>query len=202
MTRITHFRRLHAVVTAVVTAAVLVTSLTACGGGEDEPDPTASVPAGFEVPDGVTITKPGTDRTAGESATVVHDVDGTVASAITVTITEVRKGAIEDFRFFSLQEDQLLSSPFYVDLTVVNEGPAGLGGVSLPVFARDDSNTLQPPTPVLGSFAPCPSGALPESFLPGETATLCLVYLVPQGHALVSVDLQPHGEDSAITWTP
>ena len=182
-------------------ALALALVLTACGGGDD-PEPKASIPAGFDVPDGVTITKAGAKRTRGEAATVVYQIDGTATSAVTVTINDVRKGVIEDFRFFSLQPEQQTTSPFYVDLTVVNEGPAGLGGASLPVFAHDDTKKLLPPTPVVGSFAPCPSGALPESFLPGETATLCLVYLVPQGHALVSVDLQPDGEDSAITWTP
>ncbi|GAA1727975.1 hypothetical protein [Aeromicrobium alkaliterrae] len=185
----------------VLCALALLVPLAACGGG-DEPKPTPSVPAGFEVPDGVTITKPGTKRTAGETATVVYQVDEQAASAITVTIANVRKGAIEDFRFFSLTPDQQAASPFYVDLTVVNEGPAGLGGVALPVFARDDADMLLPPTPIVGSFAPCPAGQLPESFLPGETATLCLVYLVPAGQVLVSVDLQPDGDDSAITWTP
>lgn len=186
----------------VLCALALLVPVAACGGGEEQSKPASSVPAGFEVPDGVTITKPGTDRKPGETAAVVYQVDGQAASAITVTIANVRKGAIEDFRFFSLTPDQLTSSPFYVDLTVVNEGPAGLGGVALPVFARDDADTLLPPTPIVGSFGPCPSGQLPESFLPGETATLCLVYLVPAGQALVSVDLQPDGDDSAITWSP
>ena len=160
------------------------------------------MPEGFEVPDGVTITPPETELTAGEPATVVYQVDQKAASAITVTISDVRKGAIEDFQFFSLSPDQLASSPFYVDLTVVNEGPAGLGGAALPVFARDNANTLLPPTPIVGSFAPCPTGQLPESFLPGESATLCLVYLVPAGQVLVSVDVETAGAGSTITWTP
>jgi len=192
-------RASRSLVLAVVLAVTL--ALAACG-GEGEPTATPSVPAGFEVPDGVSITEPGTERVAGESATVVYQVDEQAASAVTVTITDVRKGVIEDFRFFSLTPDQQAASPFYVDLTVVNEGPAGLGGVTLPVFARDDTDTVLPPTPIVGTFAPCPTGALPESFLPGESATLCLVYLVPAGQALVSVDLRPDGDDSAITWTP
>ncbi|MEG9226249.1 hypothetical protein [Aeromicrobium sp. Sec7.5] len=186
----------------VLCALALLVPVAACGGGEDDPKPVSSVPAGFEVPDGVTISKPGAQRKPGETATVVYQVDEQAASAITVTIANVRRGVIEDFRFFSLTPDQLASSPFYVDLTVVNEGPAGLGGAALPVFARDDSDMLLPPTPIVGSFAPCPSGQLPESFLPGESANLCLVYLVPAGQALVSVDLQPDGDDSAITWSP
>ncbi|MFT4298043.1 MAG: hypothetical protein QM597_00150 [Aeromicrobium sp.] len=193
-------RSLRLILLACV-VVVAASGLSGCGGGDD-PKPKSSVPAGFDVPDGVTITKPGTKRVAGESASVVYQVDEKATSAITVTITNVRKGMIEDFRFFSLSPEQQASSPFYVDLAVVNEGPAGLGGVALPVFAHDDSNTLLPPTPIVGSFAPCPTGELPESFLPGQSATLCMVYLVPAGHALVSVDLEPDGSDSTITWTP
>lgn len=183
----------------MVVASVLAAA--ACGGSDDGED-AASVPPGFEVPEGVTITAPETSLTAGEPASVVYQLDSQTASAVTVTVDDVRKGDIEDFRFFSLTDAQLTSSPFYVDVTVVNEGPAGLGGVTLPVFARDSAQVLLPPTPVVGSFEPCPSGALPESFLPDQSATLCLVYLVPAGEALVSVDLEPDGPGSAITWTP
>ncbi|MFT4187663.1 MAG: hypothetical protein QM621_03700 [Aeromicrobium sp.] len=184
----------------LVVIAALGVLLTACGGGEPTPHP--SVPAGFDVPEGVEITKAGAKLTAGESATVVYQIDEKATTAITVTINDVRKGPIEDFQFFSLTPEQSASTPFYVDLTVVNEGPAGMGGAALPVFARDDKKTLLPPTPVVGGFEPCPKGQLPESFLPDEKASLCLVYLVPQGRALVSVDVEPDGPKSTITWTP
>ena len=46
------------------------------------------------------------------------------------------------------------------------------------------------------------NSTLPKSFLPGATAKLCLVYLVPKGRALQSVDLQTGSAKDAITWTP
>ncbi|EFQ83128.1 hypothetical protein HMPREF0063_12337 [Aeromicrobium marinum DSM 15272] len=187
---------------AAAVSVALVTLLAACGGGDEEPEPRASVPAGFDLPAGVEITPGGTQLTEDEPATVVYQVGDGAASAVTVTVSAVRRGAIEDFRFFSLDEAALQSTPFYVDLTVVNEGPAGLGGVALPIFARDDKNVLLPPNEVVGQFAPCPNGTLPESFLPDSEATLCLVYLVAAGNALVSVDLQPGSSADAIRWSP
>lgn len=160
------------------------------------------VPEGFQVPTGVELTKGGTKLIEDEPASVVYRVGDNAASAITVTVTSVRKGSIKDFRFFSLDSASKASSPFYVRVTVKNEGPAGLGGASLPIFAHDSGNTIFPPNELVGTFKPCPRPVLPKSFLPGSTAKLCLVYLVPKGKALQSVDLQTGSSADAISWSP
>src|SRR5690606_11541665 len=129
---------------------------------------------------GVTITKGGTQLTEGQPASIVYEVGERAASAITVTVTEVRKGSIKDFRFFSLDENTKKSTPFYVRVTVENDGPAGLGGAALPIFAHDDSNTNLPANDIVGTFKPCSPATLPKSFLPGASTKLCLVYLVPK----------------------
>lgn len=172
------------------------------GGSRKDTDDEVPVPKGFDVPKGVSLTKGGTKLTEDHSASVVYQVGTKAASAITVAVTEVRKGNIKDFRFFSLDAASKASSPFYVSVTVKNEGPAGLGGAALPIFAHDNTNTIFPPNELVGTFKPCPSPSLPKSFLPGSTANLCLVFLVPKGKALQSVDLQTGSSADAITWTP
>lgn len=155
------------------------------------------------MPAGVTLTKGGTKLTEDESASVIYQVGTKATSAITVTVAAVRKGSIKkDFTFFSLDDATKASTPFYVDVTVTNEGPAGLGGAALPIFAHDSSNTNLPANDIVGTFRPCRNSTLPKSFLPGATANLCLVYLVPKGKALQSVDLQTGSARDAITWTP
>ena len=189
----------------IVPAVVALTLVAACGGSSDggKKSDEVPVPKGFEVPKGVTLTKGGTTLTEDKPASVVYQVGDKAASAITVTIAAVRKGSIKrDFAFFSLDAATKASSPFYVDVTVKNEGPAGLGGAALPIFAHDSSNTNLPANQIVGSFKPCKNSTLPKSFLPGATAKLCLVYLVPKGKALVSVDLQTGSAKDAITWTP
>ena len=189
--------------TVVRFAAVAMTLavLAACG-SKAKDDPKVPVPKGFDVPAGVTLTPGGTKLTEDHSASVIYQVGTKATSAITVTVTQVAKGNIKDFRFFSLDAAAKASSPFYVSVTVKNEGPAGLGGVALPIYAHDSSNTIFPPNELVGTFRPCPNPSLPKSFLPGSTASLCLVYLVPKGKALQSVDLQTGSAHDAITWTP
>ena len=119
-----------------------------------------------------------------------------------MTVTSVAKGDIEDFKFFSLDDESKQSTPFYVNVTVKNDGPAGLGGAALPIYSHDSTNTIFPPNELVGDFPPCPTPALPTTFLPGASADLCLVYLVPKGKALQSVDLQTGSAKDAITWTP
>lgn len=175
-----------------------------CGSSEpDKKSDSVPVPKGFEVPEGVTLTKGGAKLMEDSSASVVYQVADKAASAITVTVTSVRKGSIKkDFKFFSLDAATKAATPFYVDVAVKNEGPAGLGGAALPIFAHDSSNTNLPANDIVGSFKPCRNATLPESFLPGANAKLCLVFLVPKGKALQSVDLQTGSTKDAITWSP
>ncbi|MGA8987439.1 hypothetical protein [Aeromicrobium sp.] len=186
-----------------IAAAAAAALVGGCSSAPDKKSEAVPVPKGFDVPAGVTLTKGGTKLTEDESASVIYQVGTKATSAITVTVAAVRKGSIKkDFTFFSLDDATKASTPFYVDVTVTNEGPAGLGGAALPIFAHDSSNTNLPANDIVGTFRPCRNSTLPKSFLPGATANLCLVYLVPKGKALQSVDLQTGSARDAITWTP
>ena len=196
--------RTASIVAATVAAAL---GLGACSGGSsDDADPkasaTATAPKGFDVPAGVTLTDGGTSLAQGKPATVVYQVGDAAASAVTVTVTRVKKGSIDDFRFFSLDAETKKSAPYYVSVTVKNEGPAGLGGGALPVYAHDSSNTNLPANDIVGTFKPCRSSKLPKSFLPGSDAKLCLVYLVPKGRKLQSIALQTDAKAEPISWNP
>ncbi|GAA2079001.1 hypothetical protein GCM10009821_18730 [Aeromicrobium halocynthiae] len=166
---------------------------------DDDPEPVPT-PSGFEAPDGVELTPPGSELAVEEPATVVLDLGGAASSAITVEVTEVVTGTMRDFRFFSLDEAARASTPYYVRATVTNEGPAGLGGVSLPLLAHSDADTVYPASELVGTFEPCPTPTVPESFLAGSSADVCLVFLVPEGETLRTVDLQPGEPSDAVRW--
>lgn len=186
----------------VAVVAVLALVVGCSSSADNKPD-TVPVPKGFTVPDGVTLTEGGTQLATGKPASVVYEVADHATSAITVTVAAIRKGSINsDFTFFSLDDVARKSTPFYVDVTVKNEGPAGLGGAALPLYVRDSSNTDLPANDIVGSFKPCRPATLPKSFLPGSTAKICLVYLVPSGKTLKSVNLQTAKTKDAITWKP
>jgi hypothetical protein len=183
--------------------AAFLVLLTACGGDDPAPKSRTDVPKGFDVPAGVAITKGGSTLELGKPASVVYQVEEGAASAVTVTVNAVRKGDIKkDFTFFSLDEKAKTSTPYYVRLAVENEGPSGLGGVTIPVLAHTDSNTVFPPSELVGTFKPCPNPSLPESFLESSKADLCLVFLLPRGERLRTVDLQTGKEADAIHWKP
>ena len=190
--------------TKIVAAVASLLLVAGCSSSDDgKKSDEVPVPKGLEVPKGVTLTKGGTTLTEDKPASVVYQVGDKAASVITVTVSSVRKGSIKrDFAFFSLDDEAKTSAPFYVDVTVKNDGPAGLGGAALPIFAHDSSNTNLPANDIVGTFKPCRNSTLPKSFLPGASAKLCLVYLVPKGKALQSVDLQTGSTKDAITWTP
>lgn len=188
----------------VAVAAAASLAVAGCSSSEPEAKPTASAvtPKGFDVPAGVTLTKGGASLALGSPASVVHEVGGQAASAVTVTVTKVKRGSMDDFRFFSLDEATKKSAPYYVTVNVRNEGPAGLGGSALPIYANDDSNTNLPASDIVGDFKPCPRSTMPDSFLPGAAADLCLVYLVPEGRKLSKIVLQTGSTKDAISWKP
>lgn len=163
--------------------------LSAC---QSEPTKRSGVPEGFDVPKGVKITDAGSNRSVGRSATVVYQIEQRAASAITIVVSEVVEGDLaRDFQFFNLPEEVKTSTPLYVHLRVRNDGPAGLGGLALPIFfLRTTAGTVLPPNDVVGNFRPCPNSALPGSFLAGSKADLCLVFLVPKGSTAKSLDIQ------------
>jgi hypothetical protein len=189
----------------LVTAGVVVAmlALPAACGDDNATKPRSDVPKGFDVPAGVTITKGGSTLQLGRAASVVYRVEERAASAITVVVREVIKGSIDqDFTFFSLDSKAKSSTPYYVKLGVNNDGPSGLGGVAIPVLAHTRSNTVFPPSELVGTFKPCPNAALPKSFLKGSKAELCLVFLLPKGEKLRTIDLQTGSEADAIHWKP
>lgn len=160
------------------------------------------VPKGFELPAGVTLTDGGTVLTKGKPATAIYQIADKTRSAVTVSVVSITKGNIGDFRFFSLDAAAKASTPYYVVASMQNLGPAGLGGAPVPLYAHDSTNTIAPPNQLVGDFAPCPRGTLPKSFLPNATAKVCLVYLLPKGSSLVSIDLQTADLKDPITWKP
>lgn len=188
---------------AVLVALASALVLAGCDGSAPPPKAavtTSATPRAIEPPAGVTLTPGGTALTVGQPASVVHRVGDSAASVITVTVAGATKGSIDDFRFFSLDDASKASTPYYVKVSVTNEGPGGLGGASLPMFARDETGADIPANDIVGTFDPCPVRTLPASFLPGASTELCLVYLVPAGRRLRGVALQTGTREDVITW--
>jgi hypothetical protein len=123
----------------IVAALVLVLVLTACSSGDDtKPKSRSDVPKGFAVPAGVRITDGGSTLRLHTAASVVYTVGEGAASAITVAVNQVTKGDVEkDFSFFSLDKKLKDSTPYYVRLSVLNNGPSGLGALPQPGVAEE-----------------------------------------------------------------
>jgi hypothetical protein len=181
-------------------AVVVALALTIGGCSKEEKAPTVPVPKGFEVPAGVTLTEGGTNLAKGKPASVIYQIADKTRSVVTVAVTDVKKGNIKDFKFFSLDDETKQSTPFYVRATVKNAGPAGLGAAPIPLYAHDSDNTISLPNELVGEFRPCPNGTLPKSFLPDAAAKVCLVYLLPKGATLTSIDLKTTDQKDTITW--
>lgn len=197
---------------ALIAPVALSLLLVGCGSDADDAStPSASTsesaPASptsgstVAVPADVTLTEPGTELGFGETATVVHEPDQKRGSVLALTVTGVRQARIKEFSAYTLDEQTLASTPYYVDVTVENVGESDLGGAAVPLWAVDERNQLVQASTFTARFEPCASTPLPAKFAPGEQVETCLVYLLADAGVLQAVSFRPTQEVEAITWT-
>lgn len=196
-------------------AALLALSLGACSGGdpaEPAPSPSGSANETAEpsaqseesyqpVPDGVSLTEPGTALDLGDTATVAFPIEGDEVGVLKVRVQSVTEVTAREFRGWLSPQALEQSRPYFVEVTVANAGETRLGGHDVPVHLLDDNGTLAPPWAFDGKFTPCQSGPLPGTFGPGDKATTCLVYLAPMRGTVESMAFVPDAEAEPITWT-
>lgn len=200
----------RAALPAVLLTASLV--LSACGSGKNagEPDPSGSTSGtpsatsdgyAVQVPAGVEVTAPGSTLSFGDSATIAWAPRQDLVGALTLKVTTVRQGTVKDFSGFVIDDKTKASTPYYVDVTVTNVGATDLSGIMAPLYLVDGTNTLYGPNKFESTFAPCAAKPLPDKFVPGKIAKVCLVYLAPNHGTLEAISFRPNQEFNPITWT-
>jgi hypothetical protein len=187
---------------AALLAPALV--LTACGADtEKKPSakPSVDLPTGnVDIPEGVTLTKAGTELKFGETATVAYQQNSQRSSVLQLTVTAVQKGRIGDLTAYQLDAASKRSTPYYAHVTVKNAGTGDLSHAIAPIYAVDSTNALVQAVSFNNTFQKCPSTTLPTGFTGGKSAKLCLTYLVSAGRTLVEMSYRPLQQYEPITW--
>ncbi|MEP9361354.1 hypothetical protein ABLE68_00215 [Nocardioides sp. CN2-186] len=174
------------------------------GGSDGTPSTSGSASASpyLPVPDGVSLTPPGTHLEVGDSAVVAYEPRQDQVGALDITVTKLQKTSIKDsFAAWQLSDEQKKSTPYFVDVTVENVGDTDLGGRRIPLYVVNDQNVLVESTPFASSFEPCPSTPFPDKFPSGKSVDACLVYLLPDHGTLDAVSFRPDESFNPITWT-
>lgn len=200
--------RVRAWTAAAATVLVATACLAGCSedsgaetdGGTDTATTESS--SGLEVPDGVQLSEAGSTLDVGDAASVIYRADENRRSVVTVTVRKIRKGKMSDFKGFSLDDKTRASTPYYVDVTIRNEGPGGLSRAAVPLYALDSTNAYFAPTALVGEFDKCAGGALPDKFYPGDRVSRCLLFLVPEDAKLASVQVRTADLDQPVSWKP
>jgi hypothetical protein len=198
--RVTPSRRARTALLAVLLPGLL---LTGCGDSDDKPkaEPTVDLPTGnVEVPEGVTLTKPGTELDFKERAVVAYEPNTRRKSVLQLTVDSVKAGRISDLAAYQLDARTRRSRPYYVRARVKNVGTGDLSRAGIPLYAVDSHNSLIRPSSFDNTFAKCPSKPLPAGFTAGKAYSGCLVYLVPPGASLVEMSYRPLQAFEPITW--
>lgn len=206
--------------TAARTAAVVVTAglvLSGCSGGDggnEEPgaDESPSVSndasasesptADVSVPEGVEVTAQGSDLEFGDSAVVAFEPDQQRSTLLGLTVKGARKGRLDDFKGFILDDPyKRKANYYYVNVSVENVGEGDVGGTPVPLWGVNGDNTLLPAVNFTTDFKQCASTPLPKKFEAGDTIDTCLVYLSPDKGTLEAVSFRPDQAFDPIEWT-
>jgi hypothetical protein len=185
---------------------VVATALVVAGCGDDakkrtSPAPSVSLPTtSVTPPEGVTLTKPGTELAFGDAATVGFAPNAERSTALELTVTKVLQGRISDLAAYDLDAKAKASRPYYVSVRVKNVGTGQIGRSAIPLWGLGADNTLIGASRFTSSFAKCASGPLPTDFGGARSTSTCLMFLVPQGGSMVGVSYRPVMTDEQIVW--
>ena len=194
---------------AVGAAVVLAAALTGCGSGKAKSAPSASpsVAPYIAVPDGVTLTDPGTALKLGDHAVIGwHPRQDTVA-ALDVQVERVERTTFDkSFQGWQISRSLAATTPYFARVEVTNVSDTDLGGLPVPIWGQQDAGTLVQAQPFdKRTFAPCHPTKTPATFAPGQHVELCFVYLISPGQDLASVAFQPQDDQSQalkpVTWS-
>ena len=155
------------------------------------------------VPDGVTLTEPGSELGLKDEAVVAWEPRQDVVGVLEVKVTRVEKTSFaKSFSGWQLDKATKKSTPYFVRAKVTNVGDSDVGTRDVPLYALDSADTLVQAQSFETRFEPCPGdGAFPKVFGAGDSKQLCLVYLVPAGGDLEAVSFRPVQDFVPITWT-
>ncbi len=206
-------------------AALLLTigTLSACGGDATDPDSAATggssaspasgsespeasesaAPDYLPVPEGVTLTEPGTELELKDDAVVAWEPRQKVVGVLQVRVKSLEMTSFKkSFSGWKLDKATRQTTPYFVKAKLTNLGDSDLGGRDVPLYAADADGTLIQASSFETTFKPCPSGGVfPKKFGPEKAQELCLVYLVPEGAELTAVTFRPLQDFVPITWS-
>jgi hypothetical protein len=203
---------------ALVITAIALPALAACSGGSSSGNsPAAGATGGGNQPTATSpassapasqsataaagangLTPPGTHLGFGTAATVgwVPPTLDTGTGAhkglkLQVTVESIQKGTIADFTNIDLNASEKKSTPYYVQVHLTALGsvaPPKDNDPALTFTAIDDRGQEQDNVTILGTFQRCDDPSPPTSFANGKSYQSCLVYLIPGGGSIKSVE--------------
>ncbi|GAA3526328.1 hypothetical protein AFL01nite_05050 [Aeromicrobium flavum] len=180
-----------------IAAVALLLALAACSGGEAEQD--AAPEPGFAVPQGLTLSEPGTEKKLGESLAVAYpSADDEAGTALALGVTTVTKAPRKHLALYRVPAGM---DPYYVRVMVANRGPAVASfPAGPPWWLHVAGDVLVPPTAAPAGFTRCEAPRVGKTLPAAGSVKGCLLFFVPRGTAVESVDFQPGGVTTAVRW--
>lgn len=144
----------------------------------------------------------GSSRAVGEEAVTEHTEIGATGAAapkttLGITVLKVTKGTQAQLKAggFTLEGDELKTTPYYVDVKYTNKGTTAIKQ-SLGVAMEDQDDNLINSTTVLSfggdPFENCASADSKKDLAGGQSYESCDLFLVPEGRTPKRVSFLPN----------
>jgi hypothetical protein len=148
-------------------------------------------------------TQAGNELRLKQPATVQWSPRPGTTALIDLAVDDVQRTSFTDkaWQGWDIPAKTQQSTPYFVHATVRSISGGSLDGLPVPLYAFDDANQLLLASTFKSAFTPCTPSTLPAHFRAGQTAKVCLVYLVPKGAHYVSMAYRPDESQQPITWT-
>ncbi|GAA3673249.1 hypothetical protein GCM10022237_36110 [Nocardioides ginsengisoli] len=194
-----------------VATLVAAAGLSACG-SDDKPAaaPSAGASASaapssyLPVPDGVTLTEPGTQLALGEQGVVAYQADQNgLPLVVRLSVERIERTSFQQsFGGWNIDATTAARTPYFVRVKATNLGIRGVGRHQLATALwGNDGSTLEAPNFYTKAQLPsCDGDALPDTLAQGQSAEVCQVYFMAPDHALESVLFQPPGGLKPVAW--
>lgn len=163
--------------------------------------PTATRPPPYlPVPQGVSLTEPGTRLRVGRAAVVAWKPTTKRIAVAKVRLLALEKASIDLFKEWDLEDETKKATPYFARARVTNLGRTDLGGLTVPLFAQAPDGVLLSPLTFEAAFEPCPVRALPEKFAPGKTGRICLAFMAQPKAPVSGLSFYPSDGFDPVTW--
>lgn len=170
-------------------------SSEASASASEDAEPADTAPAGETA-------TPGTEYKLGEKAVIAYK-SGNNQGTIGISVNAIEKGTPEDLAPLDLGEKAKGQAPYFIRVTVTNEGGEDMAFTSSPRISGElPDGSMAGKVSIIGDFDKCPHDSAPKDFTSkGASYETCVLAVAPEASSVESARFSDEAyQDESLVW--